>query len=239
MGKYDGVISDYNDDQNQVKLSLSDFHFIDNVLHINKNLKLILHPSQYSNKFTISNDVLDIDRNKITINPKSIIPLDSTGTPNGTIIVDQNDKLKLHYNSDFFTDFNSTIWLNIGPGLTRNSDNKITIALASCNLKFVNSQLCFDTTALIDEFNCIKLDSKQRLRLDYNADDFIKDSTGKLYVKIYDKHIVRGLNGIELNIDNDTLRFNTTENKLVSSIDKYVVSQYGQNGDIYLDMNKK
>ena len=236
MGKYDGVISD--NDENQVKFSLTDFHFLDNILYVNKNLKFILHPSQYSDKFVVKDNILDLDRNKITINAKSIISLDSTGNPNGTIIVDQNDKSKLNYNSDFFTDYNSTIWLNIGAGLTR-IDNKISIALASCNLKFVNNQLCLDMNAMVDDFNCIKLDSKQRLRLDYNADDFIKDINGRLYLKIYDKHLKRTQNGIELNIDNDTIRYDTNESKLVSSIDKYVVPQYAQNGDIYLDSNKK
>ena len=76
MGKYDGVIAD-NDNENQVKFSLTDFHFIDNVLHINKNLKFILNSSQYSDKFRIKNDVLDIDKNKIEINPKSIISKES------------------------------------------------------------------------------------------------------------------------------------------------------------------
>ena len=104
MGKYDGVISDYNENENQVKFNMNDFHWSnDNMININKNIKIILHESQYSNKFNITNDVLDIDKDKIEINPKSIIPIDqATGTPNGTIIVDQNDKLKLNYNSDFF-----------------------------------------------------------------------------------------------------------------------------------------
>ena len=100
MGKYDGVISD-NESENQVKFSLTDFHFLNNVLYINKNLKFILHPSQYSDKFTISNDVLDITKDKIQINPKSIISVDSSGSANGTIIVDSNDKLTLNYTSDF------------------------------------------------------------------------------------------------------------------------------------------
>ena len=135
MGKYDGVISDSNDDKNQVKFSLTDFHFIDNVLHINKNLKFILHSSQYSNKFTIQNDTLDIDKDKIQINPKSIIPIDIGGNPNGTIIVDLNDKLKMKMSSDFITNYNGTLFINLGPGLTRDDQNRITIALAQCNLK--------------------------------------------------------------------------------------------------------
>ena len=239
MGKYDGVISD-NNDENQVKFSLIDFHFIDNILHINKNLKFILHSSQYSDKFTIKNDQLDIDKDKIEINPKSIIPIDSiSGLPNGTIIVDSNDKLKVNYSSDFFTNYNSTIYVNLGPGLTRDSQNRITIAIAKCNLRFINNELCIDMNSMINDFNCIKLDDKQRLRLNYNADDFMKDSTGKLWLKLNDKHIVRTQNGIELNIDNDTIRYDTNESKIISSIDKYIVPKNAQNGDIYLDSNKK
>ena len=237
MGKYDGVISDNN--ENQVKFSLTDFHFVDNVLHINKNLKFILNSSQYSDKFTISNDVLDINKDKITINPKSIITVDSTGTPNGTIIVNNNDKLILNTSSDFFTNYNGTIYCNLGAGLTRDDQNRISISITKCNFTFVNNQLCLDMNAMINQFNCIKLDDKERLRLDYNVDDFIKDSTGKIYLKIYDKHLKRTQNSIELNIDNDTIRYDTNESKLKSSIDKYVVPKYAQNGDIYLDSNKK
>ena len=209
-------------------------------MHINKNLKFILHASQYSDKFTIMNDVLDLNKNKIEINPKSIVKIDSSGAPQGTIMVDNDDKLKLNYNTDFFTDYNFSLWLNIGPGLTRNSDNEITIALAQCNLKFINNQLCLDMNAMIDDFNCIKLDDKQRLRLDYSADDFMKDSTGKLYLKLDNKHIVRTINGLKINIDNDTIRYDSNSNKLISSIDKYL-GLFGQinTGDIYLDSNKK
>ena len=239
MGKYDGVISDYNENENQVKFNMNDFHWSNgNMININKNLKFILHKSQYSEKFTIKNDVLDIDKDKIEINPKSIIPVDSTGTPNSIISVNNNDKLKLNLSSDFMT-LNNSLYCNLGAGLTRDSVNRITIALAKCNLKFVNNQLCFDTSALIDNFNSIKLDDKQRLRLDYSADDFTKDSTGKIWLKLNDKHLARGLNGVELNIDNDTIRYDTNQNKLISSIDKYVVPQYDQNGDIYIDQTSK
>ena len=94
--------------------------------------------------------------------------------------------------------------------------------------------------AMIDDFNCIKLDDKQRLRLDYSADDFMKDSTGKLYLKLDNKHIVRTINGLKINIDNDTIRYDSNSNKLISSIDKYL-GLFGQinTGDIYLDSNKK
>ena len=239
MGKYDGVISDNKDFENQIKFNMNDFHWSnDNTININKNLKFILHKSQYSDKFTITNDTLDIDKDKIEINPKSIIPIDSTGSPTSIIGVDNNDKLKLNLSSDYMI-LNNSLYCNLGAGLTRDDKNRIVIALAKCNLKFINNQLCFDNSSLIDTFNCIKLDDKQRLRLDYNTDDFIKDSTGKIYLKIYDKHLKRTQNGVELNIDNDTIRYDTNESKLISSIDKYCVPKYSQNGDIYLDTNKK
>ena len=182
--------------------------------------------------------MLDIDKDKIEINPKSIISLDSTGAPNSIICVDNNDKLKLNYSSDFMI-LNGALYCNLGAGLTRDDQNRITIAIAKCNLKFVNNEFCLDMIAMINDFNCIKLDDKNRLRLNYNADDFIKDSTGKLWLKIYDKHLKRTQNGVEINIDNDTIRFDTNEGKLIASIDKYIVPQYAQNGDIYLDTNKK
>ena len=241
MGKYDGVISDNKDFENQIKFNMNDFHWSnDNMININKNIKFILHKSQYSDKFTITNDTLDIDKDKIEINPKSIIPIDSsTGVPTSIISIDNNDKLKLNLSSDFMT-LNNALYVNLGPGLTRDDQNRVTVDLYGCNLKFINNKLCFDNTSLIDNFNCIKLDDKQRLRLDYNKDDFIKDSTGKLWLKIYDKHLKRTQNGVEINIDNDTIKFDTNESKLISSIDKYLVPKYDQNGDIYIDqMNKK
>ena len=235
MGKYDGVIGENKDFENQIKFNMNDFHWSnDNMININKNLKFILHKSQYSDKFTITNDTLDIDKDKIEINTKSIIPIDSTGTPTSIIGVDNEDKLKINLSSNDFITLNNTLYIKLGPGLTRIND-QITIALAKCNLKFVNNQLCLDMNAMINDYNCIKLDDKQRLRLDY-ADDFIKDSTGKIWLKLNNKHIVRGLNGVELNIDNDTIRYDSTnQSKLISSIDKYIVAQYDQNGDIYID----
>ena len=238
MGKYDGVISDNKDFENQIKFNTNDFHWSnDNMININKNLKFILHKSQYSDKFTITNDTLDIDKDKIQINPKSIINIDSSGVPTSIISVNEDNKLMLNLSSDFMT-LNNALYCNLGAGLTRDDQNRITLALAACNLMFVNNQLCLDMNAMVNDFNCIKLDDKQRLRLD-SGDDFIKDSTGKLWLKIYDKHIKRTQNGVELNIDNDTIKFDTNESKLISSIDKYLVPQYAQNGDIYLDTNKK
>ena len=239
MGKYDGVISDFKDYESQVKFNMNEFHFSNgNMININKNIKFILHKSQYSDKFTITNDTLDIDKDKIEINPKSIIPIDSSGVPTTIISVNGDDKLMLNLSSDFMT-LNNMLYCNLGAGLTRDDQNRVTLSLAKCNLKFINNQLCFDTSALIDNFNCIKLDDKQRLRLDYNKDDLIKDSTGKLWLKIYDKHLKRTQNGVELNIDNDTIRYDTNQSKLISSIDKYVVPKYSQNGDIYIDQTNK
>ena len=238
MGKYDGIISDNKDFENQIKFNMNDFHWSnDNMININKNLKFILHKSQYSDKFTITNDTLDIDKDKIEINPKSIIPIDSSGVPTTIISVNGDDKLILNLSSDFMT-LNNMLYCNLGAGLTRDDQNRVTIALAKCNLKFINGQLCFDTSALIDSFNCIKLDDKNRLRLDY-SNHFIKDSTGKIWLKLNNKHIVNGLNGVELNIDNDTIRYDTNQSKLISSIDKYVVPKYDQNGDIYIDQTNK
>ena len=239
MGKYDGVISDFKDYESQVKFNMNDFHWSnDNMININKNLKFILHKSQYSDKFTITNDTLDIDKDKIEINPKSIIPIDRSGVPTSIISVDNNDKLKLNLSSDFMT-LNNALYVNLGPGLTRDDKNRVTVDLYDCNLKFINNKICFDNTSLIDNRNCIKLNDKNRLRLDCSADDFIKDSTGKLWLKIYDKHLKRTQNGVEINIDNDTIRYDINETKLISSIDKYLVSKYDQNGDIYIDQMKK
>ena len=93
--------------------------------------------------------------------------------------------------------------------------------------------------AMVNDFNCIKLDDKQRLRLDYSSDDFTKDSTGKLWIKIDNKYISRTIHGFQINVDNDTIRYDPNEGKLISSIDKYIVPQYATTGDIYLDANKK
>ena len=226
--------------QNEVKFSLTDFHFLNNVLHINRNLKFILHSSQYSDKFTINNDTLDLNKDKIQINPKSIVKVDATGAPQGTIMGDSDDKLQVTYSSDFFTKYNSSLYLNIGPGLTRDADSKISSGLAQCNLKFVNNQICLDMNAMVNDFNCIKVDDKKRLRLDYSPDDVMKDSTGKLYLKLENKHIVRTIHGLQLNIDNDTISYDSNSNKLISSINKYL-GLFGQinTGDIYLDSNKK
>ena len=70
MGKYDGIIKEY-DDKDSINFSPTDFHYVENLLYVNKNFELILNRSQYnSDQFTITNDVLHIDKDKITINPK-------------------------------------------------------------------------------------------------------------------------------------------------------------------------
>ena len=94
MGKYDGILHEEYD-KNVAKYSPSDFHFINNMLYINKNLKSILHRSQYSDTFTIAADKLDLDKNKIIINSKWIVKIDPTiGIFKGTIMVDNDDKLQ-------------------------------------------------------------------------------------------------------------------------------------------------
>ena len=67
----------------------------------------------------------------------------------------------------------------------------------------------------------------------------MKDATGKIWLKLHDKYIVRTQNGLKLNIDNNTIRYDSNESKLVGSIDKYLGS-CGQinSGVIYLDSTK-
>ena len=244
MGNFDGVKYD-NNEKDDTKFSPNDFHFLTNVLHISKNLKFILHKSQYSDKFTITNDILDLNKDKIEINPKSIVKIDATsGAPQGTIMVDSNNKLKLNYYnsdfltnySDFLTNYNGSKYINIGPGLSRDTNNQMSIALAKCNLKFVNNDLCLDMNAMVNNTSgSITLDDKQSLQLNYSPNDFMKDSTGKVWLKLNDKHIMRSIYGLEINVDNDTIIYDSNTNKLISSIDKYL-GVFGQinSGDIYL-----
>ena len=65
-------------------------------------------------------------------------------------------------------------------------------------------------------------------------------SEGKIWLKLDDKYIVRTFYGLQLNIDNDSIRYDTNSSKLISSIDKYLGS-FGKinTGDICLDSNKK
>ena len=180
MGKYDGVKEEYND-KDVTKYSPSDFHFVTNMLYVNKNLKFILHKSQYSDKFTISNDKLDLDKDKITINPKSIMKIDpTTEAPKGTVMVDSDDKLKLNYNSEFYQDYNGSLWLNLGPGLERNSENKISIAIGCQGVRLLNNRLYLDVSSLINNTRgSITMNTKEGLELNY-SNDFMKDSTGKI-----------------------------------------------------------
>ena len=81
----------------------------------------------------------------------------------GSFTDSSTDKLKLNYNSDFYEDYNSSIWLNIGTGLERHSDNKISIALGFAT-KFDNNRQSLDTSALTNNTSgSIRLDDKQRL----------------------------------------------------------------------------
>ena len=128
MGALDGI--KYDNNEKIVQNIVFQIFILLIIYYINKNLRFILHPAQYSDQLKIENDVLSRDKDKIEINPKSIMKRDSTGAAQGTIIVDSDDKLKFNYNSDFYTDYNGTIWCNLGPGLERNSDNKISISLA-------------------------------------------------------------------------------------------------------------
>ena len=198
-------------------------------------MKFLLHRSQHSDKFTITNDTLDLDKDKITINPKSIVKIDpTTGAFKGTIIVDSSDELKLNHNSGFYTDYNSSIWRNIGPGLERNSTNKISIALGCQGVRFVNNRLWFDTSSLINNTSgSITVDDKERLELNY-GNDFIKSAVGEIWLKVNEKHIVRTDDGNSLNID-DTIKYDLTTNKLSSNINKYLAT----GGDIYLNSSGK
>ena len=152
-------------------------------MYINKNLQFILHRTQYSNQFKITNnDGLSLDKDKIQINPKSIVKIDpSSGAPQGTIMVaSDDDKLQLNYNSDFYVDYNGSLWVNIGPELERNSQNQISISLGCQSVRFVNNKLCLDVSALINNTSgSIRMDNKERLELNYSA-DVMKDSTGDM-----------------------------------------------------------
>ena len=59
-------------------------------------------------------------------------------------------------------------------------------------------------------------------------------------MKLDDKLIVRSIYGLQLSINNDTIRFDTNSNKLISSIDKYL-GLFGKinSGDIFLDTANK
>ena len=130
--------------------------------------------------------------------------------------------------------------MNIGPGLERDSQNCISIAIGCQGVRFMNNRLCLDVSALINNTSgSITMDNKERLELNYSADDFVKSSDGKIWLTLDDKNIVRTSHGLQLNIDNDSIRYDSNENKLISSIDKYL-ALFGQiTGDIYLHSNNK
>ena len=119
-------------------------------MYLNKNIKIHLNKDQYTNKFKRVNNQLDIDPDKISINPKSLIKIDSLNKFKGSIITYNDDgMLKLNYNSDLYGDYNGSIWVNISNGLERSSDNKIPIALGFA-AQFDNGKLSLDPLALVN-----------------------------------------------------------------------------------------
>ena len=248
MGIYDGFTNHDEKKENQIEYS-DDFYIIANHLYLNKNIKIHLNIDQYTNKFKLVNNKLDIDPNQIFMNPKSLVKMDSTGNFIGSIMTDQNDKLKLNYNSDLYEDYNGSIWINLGNGIERSSDNKISIALGFAT-KFDNGKLSLDTSALVNNTSgTITLDpDKKRFELNYST-DMLKDYTGKIWLninndfkrennaislKLNNNHFRRENDGISLNID-DSIKYDVNTNKLSSNIDKYLTT----GGDIYLDNNGK
>ena len=235
MGIYDGFTN--HDEKTESEIEYSDnFYIISNLLYLNKNIKIHLNMDQYTNKFKLdNNNKLDIDPNKIFINPKSLVKTDSLGNFIGSIMTYNNDnKLKVNYSSDFYENFNGSIFLNTGNGLQRSSDNKISIALGFAT-KFDNGKLSLDTSALVNNTSgTITLDpDKKRFELNYST-DMLKDSSGKIWLKLNNKDFIReDHNGISLNID-DSIKYDVNSNKLSSNIDKYLTT----GGDIYLDSGK-
>ena len=61
------------------------------------------------------------------INPESILRIDSNRNCKGTVIVDNDDKLKVNLSSDFTTDCNNAIVLNYGSGLYADSNNCVSV----------------------------------------------------------------------------------------------------------------
>ena len=206
MGIYDGFMDHDEKKDNQIEYS-DDFYIIANHLYLNKNVKIHFNIDQYTNKFKLVNNKLDIDPNQIFINPKSLVKMDSTGNFIGSIMTDQNDKLKLNYNSDLYEDFNGSIWINLGNGLERSSDNKISIALGFAT-KFDNGKLSLDTSALVNNTSgTITLDpDKKRFELNYST-DMLKDYTGKIWLNL-NNDFKRENNAISLNLNNDFKREN-------------------------------
>ena len=81
----------------------------------------------------------------------------------------------------------------------------------------------------------ITLDHDKRgFELNYSTYDMLKDSTGKICLKLDNKHFKRTNDSIALNIV-DSMKYDVTTNKLSSNINKYLITT----GDIYLDSNNK
>ena len=70
------------------------------------------------------------------------------------------------------------------------------------------------------------------IELTYN-DDMLKDSTGKIWLTLDNKHFKRGNDCIASNID-DSIRYDVNTDKLSSNINKYLTT----GDDIYLDNGK-
>ena len=248
MGIYDGFTNHDEKTESQIEYS-DDFYIISNLLYLNKNIKIHLNTDQYTNKFKLVNNKLDIDPNQIFINPKSLVKTDSLGKFIGSITIYNDNKLKLNYSSDFYENFNGSIFLNTGNGIERSSDNKISIALGFAT-KFDNGKLSLDTSALVNNtLGPITLDpDKKRFELNYST-DMLKNSNGKIWLNLNNNDFKRENNAISLklnindfkreygvislNID-DSIQYDVNTNKLSSNIDKYLTT----NGDIYLDGGK-
>ena len=97
----------------------------------------------------------------------------------------------------------------------------------------------FAPATLINQEKTVEEEEEEELN--YSTDDFMNSNDGKIWLNLKNKHIVRtNDDGISLKIDNDTIKFDSSVNKLCTNIDKYLGS-FGliNYGDIYLDRNKK
>ena len=218
--------------QSEIEYS-DDFYIIPNILYLNKNIKIRLNNDQYTNKLKIVNNQLDINPDKIFINPTSLIKIDSLNNFKSSIITCHDDgMLKLIYNSDLYEDYNGSIWVNIVNGLERSSDN--TIISLGFVTKFDNGKMSLDTSALVNNTSgSIRLDpDKKRFELNY-SDDMLKDSTDEILLKLNNKHFIRENDYIAPNID-DSIKYDVNTKKLSSNNNKYLTT----GGDIYLDNGK-
>ena len=202
--------------QSEIEYS-DDFYIIPNILYLNKNIKIRLNNDQYTNKLKIVNNQLDINPDKIFINPTSLIKIDSLNNFKSSIITCHDDgMLKLIYNSDLYEDYNGSISVNIVNGLERSSDNTISISLGFVT-KFDNGKMSLDTSALVNNTSgSIRLDpDKKRFELNY-SDYMLKDSTDEILLKLNNKHFIRENDYIAPNID-DSIKYDVNTKKLSSN----------------------